>query len=165
MITIQLRTKMKILTKHVVKLYFYNVIFWNMKYLFFFNCQLLLLCCVCCKFAIQDFVQEDRQKYMEKLHKYWQFHRRVHRWISTLGILPRIGKKITDLCRNYRRVHRWIGTRRYFTESWKKNYVLVPQLLTGTPTDWYPSVFYWELEKNYRLVPPLPTGTPTNWYP
>jgi len=50
---------MKILTKHVVKPYFYNVIFWNMKYLFFFNCQLLLLCCVCCKFAIQDFV-EDR---------------------------------------------------------------------------------------------------------
>jgi hypothetical protein len=38
MITIQLRTKMKILTKHVVKPYFYNVIFWNMKYLFFFNC-------------------------------------------------------------------------------------------------------------------------------
>jgi hypothetical protein len=35
---IQLRTKMKILTKHVVKPYFYNVIFWNMKYLFFFNC-------------------------------------------------------------------------------------------------------------------------------
>jgi len=46
MITIQLRTKMKILTKHVVKPYFYNVIFWNMKYFFFFNCQLLLLYCV-----------------------------------------------------------------------------------------------------------------------
>jgi hypothetical protein len=60
MITIQLRTKIKILTKHVVKPYFYNLIFWNMKYLFFFNCQLLLLCCVCCKFAIQDFVKEDK---------------------------------------------------------------------------------------------------------
>jgi len=36
-----LRMKMKILTKHAVKPYFYNVIFWNMKYLFFFNCQLL----------------------------------------------------------------------------------------------------------------------------
>jgi hypothetical protein len=70
MITIQLRTKMKILTKHAVKPYFYNVKFWNMKYLFFFNCQLLLLCCVCCKFAIQDFVQEDRQKCREKLQKY-----------------------------------------------------------------------------------------------
>jgi hypothetical protein len=57
---------MKILTKYVVKPYFYNVIlrmiFWNMKYLLFFNCQLLLLRCACCKFAIQDFVQEDRQK-------------------------------------------------------------------------------------------------------
>jgi hypothetical protein len=60
MITIQLRMEMKILTKHAVKPYFYNVIlrmiFWNMKYLFFFNCQLLLLCCACCKFAIQYFV-------------------------------------------------------------------------------------------------------------
>jgi hypothetical protein len=61
---------MKILTKHVVKPYFYDVIFWNMKYLFFFNYQLLLLCYVCCKFAIQDFVREDRQKYMEELQKY-----------------------------------------------------------------------------------------------
>jgi hypothetical protein len=37
LITIQLRTKMKILTKYVVKPYFYNVIlkmiFWNMKYI------------------------------------------------------------------------------------------------------------------------------------
>jgi hypothetical protein len=61
---------MKILTKHVVKPYFYDVIFWNMKYLFFFNYQLLLLCYVCYKFAIQDFVREDRQKYMEELQKY-----------------------------------------------------------------------------------------------
>jgi hypothetical protein len=56
---------MKILTKHVVKPYFYNVIlrmiFWNMKYVFFFNCELLSLCCAWCKFAIQDFVREDRQ--------------------------------------------------------------------------------------------------------
>jgi len=62
---------MKILTKHVVKPYFYNVIlrmiFWNMKYVFFFNCELLSLCCVWCKFAIQDFVREDRQQYMEEL--------------------------------------------------------------------------------------------------
>jgi hypothetical protein len=62
---------MKILTKHAVKPYFYNVIFWNMKYLFFFNCQFLLLCYMCYKFAIQDFEQEDRQKYMEQLQKYW----------------------------------------------------------------------------------------------
>jgi len=33
-----------------------------MKYLLFFNCQLLLLCCVCCKFAIQDFVKGIHKK-------------------------------------------------------------------------------------------------------
>jgi len=50
---------MKIMTKYVVKPFFYNVIlwmiFWNMKYLFY-NFLLLLLCCACCKFAIQAFV-------------------------------------------------------------------------------------------------------------
>jgi len=55
LIIIQLRTKTKILTKYVIKPFFYNVIlwmiFWNMKYLFY-NCLLLLLCCVCCKIAI-----------------------------------------------------------------------------------------------------------------
>jgi hypothetical protein len=63
---------MKILTKYVVKPYFYNVIlrmlFWNMKYLFY-NCQLLLLCCACCKFAIQAFVQEDRHTIQTALAK------------------------------------------------------------------------------------------------
>ena len=44
---------------------------------------------------------------MEKLWKYWQFHR----W-----------------------VHRRIGTHRYFTKSWK-NYGLVPQLPTSTLMD------------------------------
>jgi hypothetical protein len=37
-----------------------------MKYLFFFNGQLLLLCCVCCKIAIQDFVtglHKKREKF------------------------------------------------------------------------------------------------------
>jgi hypothetical protein len=33
-----------------------------MKYLFFFNGQLLLLCCVCCKIAIQDFVKGIHKK-------------------------------------------------------------------------------------------------------
>jgi len=55
LITILLRKKMKIMTKYVVKPYLNNVIlrmiFWNMKYLFY-NCQLLLLRCVCCKFVI-----------------------------------------------------------------------------------------------------------------
>ena len=69
LITIQLRTDTKILTKYVVKPFFYNVIlwmiFWNMKY-FSYNCLLLLLCCGCCKFAIQAFVQEDRQAIQTK---------------------------------------------------------------------------------------------------
>jgi hypothetical protein len=33
-----------------------------MKYLFFFNGQPLLLCCVCCKIAIQDFVTGIHKK-------------------------------------------------------------------------------------------------------
>jgi len=55
---------MKILTKYVVKPYFYDVIlwmiFWNIKY-FLYNCLLLLLCCACCKFAIQAFVQRCKR--------------------------------------------------------------------------------------------------------
>jgi len=39
-----------------------------MKYLFY-NCQLLLLCCACCKFAIQAFVQEDRHAIQTTLAK------------------------------------------------------------------------------------------------
>jgi hypothetical protein len=74
-----------------------------MKYLFFFNCQLLLLCCVCCKFAIQDFVQEDRQKYMEEVQKYWRFHRRVHRRTGTCRYFTESWKTFTELCHNHRR--------------------------------------------------------------
>jgi len=63
---------MKILTKYVVKPFFYNLIlwmiFWNMKY-FFYNCLLLLLCCACCKLAIQIFVEEDRQQYNQNMQK------------------------------------------------------------------------------------------------
>ena len=55
LITIQLRKKMKILTKYAVILW---MIFWNMKY-FFYNYLLLLSCCACYKFAIQAFMQED----------------------------------------------------------------------------------------------------------
>jgi len=93
---------MKILTKYAVKPYFYNVIlsmiFCNMKYLFY-NYQLLLLCCACCKFAMQAFVQEDRH-----------------------AIQPALAKKLQVL-------------------------------LTGIPTDIYPSVFHRELKKNYGILP------------
>jgi hypothetical protein len=62
---------MKILTKYAVKPFLNKknvilwMIFWNMKY-FFYNCLLLILCCACCKLAIQTFVQEDRQAVQSK---------------------------------------------------------------------------------------------------
>ena len=125
LITIQLRTKMKILTKYAVKPYFYNVIlrmiFWNMKYLFY-NCQLLLLCCVCCKFAIQAFVQEDRQAYKIELAK-------------RLTVLP-MDRPTT-----------WNPS--VFYRELQKNYRIFPHSPTAIPTDCYPSVFYRELQKHY----------------
>jgi hypothetical protein len=79
------------------------MIFWNMKYLFY-NCQLLLLCWACCKFAIQAFMHEDRHTIQPALAKNCQFYRRV-----------------------YRRTY----TRQYFTESCKQKYGLLPQLPTA----------------------------------
>jgi hypothetical protein len=139
LITIQLRTKMKILTKYAVKPYFYNVIlrmiFWNMKYLFFFNCQLLLLRYACCKIAIQDFMQQDRQAYKQELQKYWQFYQRLYRRHRTYRYYTESWKKMTAFCHNHRRVYRWNGTCRYFTESWIKNYGILPLSSTAIPTD------------------------------
>ena len=94
------------------------MLFWNMKYLFY-NCQLLLLCCACCKFAIQAFVHEDRH-----------------------AIQPALAKN----CQFYQRVYRRTYTRQYFTESCKQNYGLLPQLPTGIPTTVYLSVFHRELQ-------------------
>jgi len=104
LITIQLGTKMNILTKYVVKPDFYNVIlrmiFWNMKYLFY-NCQLLLLCCVCCKFAIQAFVQEDRHAIQTALAK------RLPQLPTAVypSVFHRELQKITAFCHNYWRVY------------------------------------------------------------
>jgi len=132
---------MKILTKYAVKPYFYNVIlrmiFWNMKYLFY-NCQLLLLCCVCCKFAIQAFVQEDRQAYKIELAK-------------RLTVLP-MDRPTT-----------WNPS--VFYRELQKNYRILPHSPTAILTDWYPSVFYRELQKNYRIFPHSPTVIPMDWYP
>jgi hypothetical protein len=65
-----------------------------MKYLFFFNGQLLLLCCVCCKIAIQDFVIGLHKKirkiygfidgYTDKLYPS-VFHRELQK---IYGIVP-----------------------------------------------------------------------------
>ena len=117
---------MKILTKHVVKPYFYNAIFWNMKYLFFFNCQLLLLCCVCCKFAIQDFVQEDRKK--------------IHGAAVEILTVSPTGTTTA-----------WYPS--VFYRELKNIYGIVSQSPTAILTDWYPSILYRELKNNYGIVP------------
>jgi len=72
----------------------------------------LLLCCVCFKFAIQDFMQENRQKYMED----WRFHRRN----GTRRYFTKNWKQFIELCHNHRRQYWRTGTRWYFTESWEK---------------------------------------------
>jgi len=69
-----------------------------MKYLFFFNGQPLLLCCVCCKIAIQDFVTGLHKKNKKNL----QFHWRT----ITRRYFTETCKKITGLCHNHRRVYR-----------------------------------------------------------
>jgi hypothetical protein len=83
-----------------------------MKYLFFFNGQLLLLCCVCCKIAIQDFVT--------RLHKKNKKNLRFHRRTITRRYFTESWKIITGVCHHHRRSRRRIITRRYFTESSKK---------------------------------------------
>ena len=95
------------------------MIFWNMKYLFY-NCQLLLLCCVCCKFAIQAFVQEDRQAYKQNLQKDWQFYRWIDRRLGTRRYFTESCKKIMEFCHTHRQLYRRTGTHRYFTKSCKK---------------------------------------------
>jgi len=87
-----------------------------MKYLFFYNGQPLLLCCVCCKIAIQDFVKGLHKKNKKNL----RFHRRVYRRTITRRYFTECCKKITGLCHNHRRMYRRNITRRYFTESCKK---------------------------------------------
>jgi len=123
---------MKILIKYAVKLYFYNVIlsmiFCNMKYLFY-NCQLLLLCCACCKFAMQVFVQEDRHAIQPALAKKLQvlptdiypsvFHRELKNNYGILSQLP------TDI---YLSV---------FHRELKKKYGILPQLSTGVRDGWH----------------------------
>jgi hypothetical protein len=131
------------------------MIFWNMKYLFY-NCQLLLLCCACYKFAIQAFVQEDRQAYKQHLQKDWQFYRRqgTHRYLIdsckniiafchnhwllyrrnvTRQYLNESCKKITAFCHNHQRLYRRNVTRRYFTESCKK--ITAPATITDGYTN------------------------------
>ena len=87
-----------------------------MKYLFFFNGQPLLLCCVCCKIAIQDFMTGLHKKNK----KNFMFYRRLYRRNITCRYFTESCKQIMGLCHNhrrhtdggtdfkYRRNHRWI---------------------------------------------------------
>jgi hypothetical protein len=67
-----------------------SMIFCNMKYLFY-NCQLLLLCCACCKFAIQVFVQEDRHTINKKIASFTDGYTDGH---ILVGISQRVAKKL-----------------------------------------------------------------------
>jgi hypothetical protein len=63
-----------------------------MKYLFFFNGQLLLLCCVCCKIAIQDFVT----RLQKKIRKIYGFIDGYTDGIQPVGISQRVENKLRD---------------------------------------------------------------------
>ena len=67
-----------------------------MKYLFFFKGQPLLLCCVCCKIAIQDFLRGLHKKNKKNL----PFHRRT----ITRRYFTESCKKITGFCHIHRRL-------------------------------------------------------------
>jgi len=86
-----------------------------MKYLFFFNGQPLLLCCVCCKIAIQDFLTGLHKKNKKNL---W-FHRRICRRTITCRYFTESCKKIMGLCHNHLRICRRTITRWNFTEGCK----------------------------------------------
>jgi hypothetical protein len=88
---------MKIPTYTCYKALFYNVIIWNMKYLFFFKGQPLLLCCVWCKIAIQDFLTGLHKKKL-------RFHRRVYRRTITRRYFTESCKIFTGFCHIHRRI-------------------------------------------------------------
>jgi len=139
-----------------------------MKYLFFFNGQPLLLCCVCCKIAIQDFVTRLHKKNKKNL----RFHWRVYRRTITRRYFIESCKKITGLCHNHRRVYRQLYRRKIPTKSPTDLCTSRSAHMSDTcpsaqiPTDrkvWrnfqtffgahfkYPSVFHRELANNYQL--------------
>ena len=123
-----------------------------MKYLFFFNGQPLLLCCVCSKIAIQDFMTGLHKKNKKNL----RFHRRTitRRYFTELkkiyGIVPH---SPTESPTDY--------NPSVFHRELKNIYGVVPFSPKDSPTDINPSVFHRKLQKNYGIVPQSPTGTPT----
>ena len=119
-----------------------------MKYLFFFNGQPLLLCCVCCKIAIQDFVTGLHKKNKKNL----RFHRRVHWRTITLRYFTESWKTFTGLCHFHRRTIP-VG----ISQRVEKNLLDCATIIDGP----YPLVFHRELKKIYGIVPLSPTGAPT----
>jgi hypothetical protein len=107
-----------------------------MKCLFFFNGQPLLLCSVCCKIAIQDFVIGLHKKNKKNL----RFHRRTitRRYFTELkkiyGIVPH---SPTESPTDY--------NPSVFHRELKNIYGIVPHLPTESATDHNPSVFNKEL--------------------
>jgi hypothetical protein len=71
-----------------------------MKYLFVFKGQPLLLCCVCYKIAIQDFLRGLHKKNKKNL----PFHRRIYRWHITRRYFTESCKKITGFCHIHQRI-------------------------------------------------------------
>jgi len=111
---------MKILTKYALKPYFYNVIlrmiFWNMKYLFY-NCQLLLLWCACCKFAIQASVQEDRHAIQIALAK-----RLLVLWMD---LYPLVFHRVAKKLRHFVTI----------TDKYTNGFAIITDVYTDTFTD------------------------------
>jgi hypothetical protein len=71
-----------------------------MKYLFFFKGQPLLLCCVCYKIAIQDFLRGLHKKNKKNL----PYHRRIYQRNITHRYFTESCKKITGFCHIHRRI-------------------------------------------------------------
>jgi hypothetical protein len=98
-----------------------------MKYLFFFNGQLLLLCCVCCKIAIQDFVTQLHKK----IRKIYDFTDGYTDGLKPVGISQRVEK-------NYM-IFVSLSPTDYnplvFHRELQNLYGIVPQSPTESPTD------------------------------
>ena len=100
-----------------------------MKYLFFYNGQPLLLCCVCCKIAIQDFLiglHKKKKKFtvsptgIPTDYNPSVFHRMLQK---NYGIVP---QSPTDVPTEY--------NPSVFHRELQKNYGLVPLSPTALPT-------------------------------
>jgi hypothetical protein len=119
-----------------------------MKYLFVFKGQPLLLCCVCCKIAIQDFLRGLHKKNKKNL----PFHRRIYRRKITRRYFTESCKKITGFCHIHRRISDGLPT----------------AFSTLIPMEYNLSVFHKELQKitgffhiHRQISDGLPTAFPT----